>query len=178
MNPLDWILVGVMLLSLAVGWWRGLVREILSLAFLLAAFYLAWLAREPLGRHLHTFIDSLPVARVLAMVLTATGVLLIGVLVTWVVRKTLLRPDALRQMDRVLGASFGLLRGMVVSAFFVGVLTLNNWWAPQRSGSLLSPFLGEVWRLGLSLVSEDVPVDWLKLEKPDLPVIRTERKNL
>jgi len=166
-----------MLVSMAIGWWRGLVREVLSLIFLLTAFYLAWLAREPLGRHLHTFIDSLPVARVLAMVLTATGVLLVGVLVTWVVRKALLRPEALRQMDRMLGASFGLLRGMVVAAFFIGVLTLNHWWEPQRSGSLLTPFFGEIWRLGLNMVSEDVPVDWLRLEKPELPVMETERKH-
>ena len=43
----DWILLGVLLISMTVGFWRGLVYEVLSLAGWVAAFVLAqWLASD------------------------------------------------------------------------------------------------------------------------------------
>jgi membrane protein required for colicin V production len=43
----DWILLGVMLASMLVGLWRGLVYEVLSLAGWVAAFILSqWLAAD------------------------------------------------------------------------------------------------------------------------------------
>ena len=45
--PLDWICVAVLLVSLLVGAWRGLVVEVLSVASWLAAFVLAqWFAPD------------------------------------------------------------------------------------------------------------------------------------
>ena len=41
MPMLDWIFVGVLLVSLALGAWRGLVYEVLSLLSWIAAFVLA-----------------------------------------------------------------------------------------------------------------------------------------
>lgn len=41
----DWALLGVLLASMVVGFWRGLVYEVLSLAGWVAAFVVAqWLA--------------------------------------------------------------------------------------------------------------------------------------
>ena len=37
----DWILLGVLLASMVVGLWRGLVYEVLSLAGWVAAFFVA-----------------------------------------------------------------------------------------------------------------------------------------
>ena len=43
----DWILLAVLMASMLVGLWRGLVYEVLSLAGWLAAFILAqWLAAD------------------------------------------------------------------------------------------------------------------------------------
>ena len=45
MATVDWIFLGVLLFSLVVGAWRGLVYELISLASWFAAFVLAqWLA--------------------------------------------------------------------------------------------------------------------------------------
>jgi membrane protein required for colicin V production len=45
MTGADWILIGIVILSLLVGLWRGLVFEVLSLVGWVAAFFLAqWLA--------------------------------------------------------------------------------------------------------------------------------------
>ena len=47
MVTLDWIGIGVVVLSMVLGAWRGLVVEVLSLANLAAAFVLAqWLAPD------------------------------------------------------------------------------------------------------------------------------------
>ena len=43
----DWILLGVLFVSMMVGFWRGLVYEVLSLAGWVAAFVLAqWFASD------------------------------------------------------------------------------------------------------------------------------------
>ena len=46
----DWVLLGVLLASMVVGFWRGLVYEVLSLAGWVAAFVVAqWLAADVVG---------------------------------------------------------------------------------------------------------------------------------
>ena len=51
MLAMDWILLGVVLASLLLGAWRGLVYEVLSLLNWIAAFALAqWLANDLAAR--------------------------------------------------------------------------------------------------------------------------------
>ena len=56
MAVLDWVFVAVLVASLALGAWRGLVYEVLSVASWIAAFVLAqWLAPDvaallPMGK--------------------------------------------------------------------------------------------------------------------------------
>ncbi len=129
----DWLLLGVLAGSMGLGFWRGLVYEVLSLAGWIAAFMAAqWLAADVI-RYL-PFVQGAPetvqyaVAYVVVFVLTlfASGML------SWLIKK-LVETVGLRPVDRSLGALFGLARGVVVLlavTVFLQLLGMASepWW--------------------------------------------------
>lgn len=132
MPVLDWIFVAVLVVSLFVGAWRGLVYELLSLVNWIAAFVLAqWFAPD--------VAHYLPVANATEVVRYAAGfvvvfvvALFVGGLLAFGVRK-LVEAVGLRPVDRVLGALFGLARGAVVLLALVVVAGMtpvvkSPWW--------------------------------------------------
>ncbi len=129
MQTLDWILLGVLLVSLLLGMWRGLVYEVLSLLNWLAAFVLAqWLAPD-LGARLPMGNSSDALRYVAAFVLLLIGSLFALGLVAALVRK-LVTAVGLRPIDRVLGGVFGALRGLVLLLALtavVGMLPIKDW---------------------------------------------------
>ena len=110
---LDWIFIAVLVVSLVVGAWRGLVYELLSLTNWVAAFVLAqWFAPD--------VAQYLPLASATEVVRYAAGFVVVfilalfaGGLIAFLVRK-LVAAVGLRPVDRVLGAAFGVVRGVVV----------------------------------------------------------------
>jgi len=138
MPMLDWIFVAVLCVSTVVGIWRGLVYEVLSVLNWIAAFVLAqWFAPMAAQR--------LPMAGASEVVRYAAGFVLVfvvslfaGGLVAFLIRK-LVAAVGLRPVDRVLGAVFGLVRGVVillVLAVLVGMTPLvkGPWWQ-ESTGS-------------------------------------------
>ena len=113
MPVLDWIFVAVLVISLMVGAWRGLVYELLSLVNWIAAFVLAqWLAPDvahylPLSNATEVVRYGAGFVVVFVVALFAGGLLAFGV-------RKLVEAVGLRPVDRVLGAAFGLARGTVV----------------------------------------------------------------
>lgn len=113
MNTIDGALLLVLLVSVVVGMWRGLMYEVLSVAAWVAAFVLAqahadrvagWL---PLG-------DLSPAVRMaIGFAIVFVGCAFVGGLLAWTVKR-LVAAVGLRPIDRVLGGAFGLLRGAVV----------------------------------------------------------------
>lgn len=145
MQITDWVFVAVLVFSLLVGAWRGLVFELLSLASWIAALVLAqWLAPEAAG--------WLPLEGATEVVRYAAGFVLVFIatifavgLVAFLVKK-LVSAVGLRPADRLLGAAFGILRGMVVllaATVVVGMTPLRTaaWWqdavGPQVASAVL-----------------------------------------
>ena len=129
---LDWIFVGVLLVSLALGAWRGLVYDVLSLLSWIAAFVLAqWLAPElaprvPLGG------ASESVRYAAAFVLIFVLLVFVGGVLAKLVQKFFVSVG-LQAPDRALGALFGLLRGglvLLVATAIIGLTPLRTavWW--------------------------------------------------
>lgn len=129
---LDWILLGLLALSMLVGAMRGLVYELLSLGVWVAAFFAAqWFApavapHMPLG-------DASEVLRYgLAFVVVFALAVFVGSLLTWLVSR-LFAAAGLRPADRALGALFGAARAVVVvlaAAVLVHISPLKTeaWW--------------------------------------------------
>lgn len=124
--PLDWICLAVLLVSLLVGAWRGLVVEVMSLVAWVAAFLLAqWLAPDaaallPMGQ-------ASEAARYAAgFVAVFVATLLAGALVGAVVSK-LLSVVGLGALNRLLGAVFGVLRACVLVLAATVLVGMTPW---------------------------------------------------
>jgi membrane protein required for colicin V production len=110
MPALDWIFAAVLLMSMLIGAWRGLIYEVLSLISWLAAFVLAkWLAQD-VAHYLPMSGASEMMRYGAGFVLVFIATVMLGSLIATLVKK-LMTTVGLRPVDRVLGASFGLIRG-------------------------------------------------------------------
>ena len=132
MQVTDWVFIGVLLFSMVVGAWRGLVFEVLSLVSWVVAFVLAqWLA--PDAAQWLPMSGATEVVRYAAgFVLVFVAAIFVGGLVAFLLKK-LVTAVGLRPADRMLGAAFGIGRGMVVLLVLtvvVGMTPLRDapWW--------------------------------------------------
>ena len=140
MPMLDWIFVAVLCISLLAGLWRGLVYELLSVVNWIAAFVLAqWFA--PVAAHWLSLDGATEVVRYGAgFVLVFVLSLFAGGLVAFLISK-LVAAVGLRPVDRVLGAVFGLVRGVVillVLAVVVGMTPMAKgpWWQESTGAGI------------------------------------------
>lgn len=110
---LDWIFATVLLMSMLLGAWRGLVFEVLSLASWVAAFVLAqWLALD-VANYLPMSGSSDMMRYGAGFLLVFIATVMLGGLLAALLKK-LMSSVGLRPVDRVLGAGFGALRGVLL----------------------------------------------------------------
>ena len=110
MAALDWIFCAVLLVSVLLGAWRGLVFEVLSLLSWLVALVAARFFALDMALLLPMQGSSDGLRYAVGFVVVFVAVLLVGSLIA-VVSKKLMTSVGLRPVDRVLGALFGSLRG-------------------------------------------------------------------
>ncbi|HKU16725.1 MAG TPA: CvpA family protein [Steroidobacteraceae bacterium] len=145
MNAADYLIVGVMFVSMVLGMLRGFVREAIGLLAWLGGLWLAWRYAPDLEPFLGGMVGERPVSLWTARVLLLFAVLLVGWLIAGILGY-FLRHSALSVLvDRILGLVFGLVRGAVVIAVFVMLaefVELNRveWW--KRSNLL--PYASEI----------------------------------
>jgi membrane protein required for colicin V production len=137
----DWIALGVLLISMLVGAWRGLVYEVLSVLTWVAAFFLAQMFAPALAPSLPMSGSPEPLRYAAAFVLVFVGVAFATGLLVWLIKK-MVEAVGLRPIDRSLGAVFGLLRGVVLllaAAVVVGMSPMKNaaWWGESTAAPLL-----------------------------------------
>ena len=144
-SPTDWVLLTVLVLSLLLGAWRGLVFEVLSVLGWVAAFFAAqWLAPW--------VADLLPLSTLsaamkfgVAFVLTFIASVFAAGLLASLMRK-LVSAAGLRPADRLLGALFGVLRGMVLLLAVTVAVNMtpfkgSDWWQASRGALVLTSAL-------------------------------------
>ena len=145
MVTLDWVFLTVLVASLALGAWRGLVYEVLSVLGWIAAFVLAqWLAADaaawlPMGGTG----DAMRYAAGFVVVFIAAA--FAAGLLAWLVKK-LVEAVGLRPVDRTLGAAFGLVRGAVLllaAAVVVNLTPLRSgeWWTESKGAGVSTTVL-------------------------------------
>ncbi len=124
--PLDWICLAVLLVSLLVGAWRGLVVEVFSLASWLAAFVLAQWFGPAVAALLPMAGATEPVRYATGFVLIFIATLFAGALLGFVLSE-LLSAVGLGPLNRLLGALFGLLRAVVLILAATLVVGMTPW---------------------------------------------------
>ncbi len=113
MSPLDLAIAAVLVLSVAWGVWRGLTREVMSLAGWVISFIVANTFGGQIG-------DMLPASlareeiRVLIAFLVIFVLTLIAATIAGVLLSKLFKVAGLSGVDRTLGGLFGLARGVVI----------------------------------------------------------------
>ncbi|MDR3087847.1 MAG: CvpA family protein [Azoarcus sp.] len=138
MTSFDCVVLIILLASMTLGAWRGVLSEILAVAAWVLAFFAAKWWGEEFARQLLTGIGD-PVIRIIAAwVLIVVIVLLLMAMVRLAIRG-LLKALGLSPSDRALGVLFGAARGGLIVLALValgGMLSLSRekWW----SGAYLS----------------------------------------
>ena len=148
MHPFDWICQGILLASLLLGAWRGLLYEALSLGgWVLAYFAARWVA-EPLGHALPMGDASAEWRFAAGFVLVFIAVAFAGGMLAWAVRGAA-RALGMRPVDRLLGAVFGVLRGALLLLVLAAAIQLAGqggepWWRESASGPWLNQALAQL----------------------------------
>lgn len=140
MNFFDYILIGIVGLSVVLSLWRGFVREIISIIGLVAAFFAASRASGYAGDFLGEWITNGTVADIAGFALVFVLIMLIVGITGAIIRKLVDMAD-LTATDRTLGVVFGALRGLLLIALcfliFTSYAKPDYKWMKE---SLLTPY--------------------------------------
>lgn len=132
MNWADFIILGIIGVSVLIGVWRGFIREALSLLAWVLAVWAALMFHGTVEQWLQPYIET-PILRLaVAVLLLFFIILLLASLISLVVNK-LLAKAGLSAADRIVGILFGVLRGalLVTVLILLGGLTnapADDWW--------------------------------------------------
>ena len=136
---LDWLILAILVYSIAVSWFKGFIREILGLITVLAAVLLgAWFYRG-VGRLFKDVVRTENIALFLGFSLIFVMTLVTGFVVIWLITK-FMKLAKLQWADRMLGAAFGFIRGWVISAAILLALTAFEIQTERLKGSELAPY--------------------------------------
>lgn len=135
MSWVDYCIIAVLGLSVAMGLLRGFISEVLALACWIAAFWVAWVFGPRLAESF-TAIDVPSVRLLLGYGICFLAVLIAGAIVIFLVRR-LVAGSGLSGSDRMLGMVFGLVRGFVLVTLLVLVLGFtplarDPWWQKSQ----------------------------------------------
>lgn len=148
LGALDWVLLAVVVASLFLGAWRGLVYEVLSLLAWVAAFLVAQWWAAPAAALLPMGNAAEPVRYAAGFVLVFIATLFACSLVAWLAKK-LIEAVGLRPVDRVLGAVFGVVRAGVLVLVLGVVAQLTPvgsaaWWTESQSGPRIAEVIQDL----------------------------------
>lgn len=140
---LDIIFIVLLTISILLGLIRGVIREVLSLAGLIASVYLAFTFSDMIAnKYVSKFLEDPSISYIVTFVLIIIATLFAVTLVNLFFSQ-LLKASGLSVLNRILGAIFGVLRGALICSILVMVIsfipgvTAQNWW---KNSSLVPVF--------------------------------------
>ena len=129
MATFDYVVLGIVAISLILGLWRGVVSELIALAAWVLAFLAALEFGAPAGKLIFTGIADPAIRALAGCALIFVGVLVLMSLVRLAVR-SMVKALGLSLSDRLLGMFFGLARGMLLVMLLVAAGGMTS--APQQ----------------------------------------------
>lgn len=132
MTAFDYAVLTVIVASVLLGLWRGVMSELLALAAWIVAFLAARVFAAEVATRLTGQIAEPGLRLAAAYVVVFVGVLLVFAIARMLV-SLLLKAAGLGLLDRLLGAAFGVLRGVLVvlaAVLVAGMTPLPKavWW--------------------------------------------------
>ncbi len=158
----DYVLIVIIGLSMLFALWRGFMREFISLAGLVAAFFIAGRFSRTASELLQPWLQNQTVSDMAGFGLIFVGVLFLSGLVGVVIRKLI--PSGFTLTDRLLGLLFGMVRGILyIGLFFLVYTSYAKPNQPWLEESIFAPYAIE---LG-NVIGSAIP--------PGYPLSRQER---
>ncbi|HDR1432240.1 TPA: CvpA family protein, partial [Pasteurella multocida] len=133
---IDYIIIAIIAFSIIISLLRGFIREVMSVASWVVAFFVANHFYPYLANYL-TQIESLYLRNGTAIAILFVATLIVGGIVNHILGE-LVDKTGLTGTDRVLGACFGLIRGVLIVAallFFMDTFTNFSqtvWWKESK----------------------------------------------
>jgi len=158
MNWLDFVLAVILLASGVAGLRRGFSRQIIGLISGVLALLLGIWFYGTAGYYLLPYASSRTMANACGFALVFCGVLLLGSLVSFAAGR-FLQVTGLSVVDHVLGAGFGLLRGLVCAvALIMGAMAFSHGDKPPEAivESRMAPYVVDAARFFASLAPHDL----------------------
>ncbi|MDG1703517.1 MAG: CvpA family protein [Pseudomonadales bacterium] len=183
MSHLDYIIIGIVLLSSIFGYTRGLVREAFALGSWVIAFLFGFWFGPELASAYPDLLGSGQVAQIAAFLIVLVATLMVASMIQWGLGQ-LVNRTGVGGTDRLLGFLFGAARGglLVTVVLMVGqsFFAHTNWWNDSELKYGFLQFEDEVLIL-LDLASDsldDPPpaptlpdIDFYDTQPPDIEVI-------
>jgi len=137
----DYVIIGIILISAFIGLFRGLVKEAFSLGTWVISIIIGIRFSQPFSVYLVDYIEMPSVRIAAAFIILLLLTLMLGAILFFLLSQ-LIDKTGLTGMDRFAGFLFGIARGMVVMAVLVllaGLTPLpqDPWWVES---SLIGPF--------------------------------------
>lgn len=147
----DYLILGIVLVSAVIGLFRGFFREVISLVAWVVAFVVATQFTEPVSHLLDGSIQTPSLRKAVTGMGLFVVVLLLGGVINFFVGK-LVSGSGLAGTDRSIGAAFGLVRGAVLVIILMLLASLtpmpqDPWWRESQLIPRLEPYA--IWVKGL-----------------------------
>ena len=145
MATVDWVFLTVLILSMLLGAWRGLVYEVLSVLGWAVSFYAAQYFAPVISGWLPLQSASETVRYAAAFVLVFIAAVFTAGLLASLLKK-LIESIGLRPVDRTMGAAFGLVRGAILLLAVAVVVNMTAfekslWWQESKGAPVLNATL-------------------------------------
>jgi membrane protein required for colicin V production len=137
MNFVDYLMIAVVVISLVFGFFRGFLRESVSLIAWLGGLWLAWHFGPRVEPHLGGLVAHPPASVWVARAIVLFGVLIVGWIVGSILSYFIHQSGVSLMLDRMMGTIFGFIRGVVlisVAVILGQLMQLNStpWWSKSK----------------------------------------------
>jgi len=157
MTQFDYIVLVIIILSVLLGWWRGLVYEILSLLSWITSYFVAKSWTVEFTPYMLAVLESEALKSAAAFMAVFVTTLILCGIAAWSLNKLIKSFGLDWRTDGVLGAIFGFFRGwllVLVIVLFAGLTKLPQ--TPFWHDALLSKPLQNVALMATDLLPDDM----------------------
>jgi len=156
MNFFDIIIIIILSFCVIRGVFRGLIKELSSIIGVLGGFYAAYSYYMVLAKPLSRWISNTAYLNILSFLIIFCGILII-ISILGVLIKYVLNIAFLGWVDRICGAGFGIMKGILIAS--VLLITLTSFLpknVPVIKNSFLAPHVTMVSENMAKVVSSDM----------------------
>src|SRR5258708_3304972 len=139
-SGLDWLIAAIVTISVLLSFLRGLTRELISLGATVGGVIAALWFYNDVAKWLEPYTKNAEVAQLAGFLAILVAAIVAGGIVSTIAGR-MVKAAGLRGADRLLGASFGLVKGLLLSLALVLALVAFPPGREIAERSRLAPYL-------------------------------------